>query len=155
MPQNSQDEIDLQLSLGSAADASDLPPLDIKPMPGFLRFLPPLLKKMAELGVAFRMNQDGALYVDGFYKNGPMKLDLDEQNNIFAVDKRDRRTAIGHYDDLVLLNFTWWKLSNSRNQVAMPERPWLDSFIEKKWVKRRVIFEPIDDVVGDLPGDED
>ena len=140
-------------NLGIPADLDTLPPLEIQAPPGFLRFFPPLIKQMAELGVQFKMEQDGALYVEGFYKNGPMKLDF-EGDNLVAIDKRGRKTAIGHFDDMLQLNFQWWRLSNGKSSYVVPERPWLDKFIDKKWVKRKVIFEPIDEI-GEVAGDLD
>ena len=93
------------------------------------------------------MGQDGVLHLDGFYKNGPMKIDFDDAGGIIAVDRRGRKTAIAHFDDLVQLNFQWWRMGmGKKNEYSIPERPWIDHFIEKKWVKRKVIFEPIDDL---------
>lgn len=126
--------------------ATELPPLTIQPPPGFLRFFPPLIKQIANLGGLFKMEQDGALYIDGFYKNGPMKIDF-ENDDLVAVDKRGRKTPIFNFDDLVQLNFLWWRMANGKkNEYVLPERPWLDQFIEKKWVKRKIIFEPVDSV---------
>ena len=121
-----------------------LPPMEIKEPPGFLRFFPPIIKQMADLGASFRLEQDGALYLDGFYKNGPMKLDF-EGENLVAIDRRNRKESISNFDDLVKLNFKWWKMGNTKSTYITPERPWLDQFIEKKWVKRKVIFEPVED----------
>lgn len=142
-------DIALNLQLGTEMDHDDiLPPLTIQPPPGFLRFFPPLIKQIASLGGVFKMEQDGALYIEGFYKNGPMKLDF-EGDTLVAIDRRNRKTAIANFDDLVQLNFSWWRMSNgSKNQYIVPERPWLDQFIEKKWVRRKVIFEPIESLDG-------
>lgn len=121
-----------------------LPPLDIKAPPGFLRFFPPVIKQIAELGAQFKMETDGVLYIEGFYRNGPMKIDF-EGDSVVAIDKRGRKTTITNFDDLVQLNFSWWRLSNGRQGYIVPERPWIDKFIEKKWVKRKVIYEPIEE----------
>ena len=140
---------DIALNLGEAMDEG-VPPLVIQPAPGFLRFAPPLIKQIAALGGQLRMGPDGSLWIEGFYKNGPMKLDFDENDILFAIDKRERKTAIAHFDDLVLLNFSWWRASNTKkNEYILPEQPWLHHFIEKKWVKRKIIFEPIDSSVSD------
>lgn len=130
-----------------------LPPLEIKAPPGFLRFFPPVIKQIAELGAQFKMEADGALYIEGFYRNGPMKIDF-EGEAVVAIDKRGRKTPITHFDDLVQLNFSWWRLSNGRSGYVVPERPWIDQFIEKKWVKRKVIFEPIELVEGSDKADD-
>jgi len=130
------------------ADDDSLPPLEIKAPPGFLRFFPPVIKQIAELGAQFKMETDGALYIEGFYRNGPMKIDF-EGETVIAVDRRGRKTPITHFDDLVQLNFQWWRISNGRSGYVVPERPWIDQFIEKKWVKRKVIFEPLETIDSD------
>ena len=136
---------ELSLQLGESMD-DDLPQLVIEPAPGFLRFMPALVKQIAAMGGKLRMDPDGSLSLEGFYKNGPMKLDFDQQGGLLAIDKRDRKTALAHFDDVVQLNFKWWRSSNTKkNEYILPEQPWLNHFIEKKWVKRKVIFEPIDD----------
>lgn len=132
-------------SLGTDNLEEDLPPLEIKDPPGFLRFFPIIIKQIAEQGVQFKMETDGFLYVEGFYRNGSMKIDF-EGDKIIAIDKRGRKTEINSFDDLVLLNYDWWRASNSRGNYVMPERPWIDKFIEKKKVKRKVIYEPIDEI---------
>lgn len=141
--------------LGTSTDLqeTELPPLEIKDPPGFLRFFPPVIKQIAQQGVQFKMETDGFLYVEGFYKNGPMKIDF-EGDHIIAIDKKGRQTRIEHFDNLVELNYRWWKISNSRNNYVMPERPWIDKFIDKKWVKRRVIFEPLDEIGGAVENEE-
>jgi hypothetical protein len=128
-------------------DHKDLSPLTIKPLPGAFRFMPDIIKKIHEIGGQVRMEPDGTITVDGFYKNGPINLEFDDKGRVSAVDKRGRKTVIKSVDDLVTLNFTWWKISmgKGKSTYIVPERPWLDKFIEKKWVRRKLIFEPIDE----------
>ena len=145
---NKQDDISLQL--GESMDG-DIPELVIAPAPGFLRFMPALVKQIAAQGGKLHMDPDGTLRLDGFYKNGPMKLDFDAQGGLVAIDKRERKTALAHFDDVVQLNFSWWRASNTKkNEYILPEQPWLNHFIEKKWVKRKIIFEPVEDTESDL-----
>lgn len=130
-------------------DQNKLAPLTIKPLPGAFRFMPDIIKKIHELGAQVRMEPDGSITADGFYKNGPMKLEFDDKSRMDAVDRRGRRTPIKTVDDLVAVNFAWWKASMGKGTYIVPERPWLDQFIEKKLVRRKVIFEPIDDAAGE------
>lgn len=112
--------------------------------PGMLRFLPPLLQDFWARKAYFTMDQQGAIQMDGFYKHGPMRLDIRDNNQLVAIDRRNRETKINSFDDLVMLNFEWWKSSNTKNQYVVPQRPWIDSFTEKKLVKRKVIYLPYD-----------
>lgn len=124
-------------------EGSILPPLHIE-LPGFLKFMPPLVQEAARRGAVFNLDKsDWSLTLDGFYKNGPMKI-IQTEKGLVAVDKHKKEKHLAVFDDLVLLNFEWWRASNSKTTYIMPERPWLDCFIDKKWVKRKVIFEPAD-----------
>ena len=135
------DGTDSQLNLDD-----ELPPMQISSAPGFLRFMPELIKNLHTMGGKVTLNEDGSLSLDGFYKNGPMRLEIEDgpAANIIAVNKRGKRVPIATIDDLVRLNYSWWKLSNTRGVFLVPERPWLDQFIEKKWVRKKFIYEPID-----------
>lgn len=127
-------------------EGADLPPLVVGEIPGFLKFMPPVIQEAARQGAQFRLDPaDWSLMLDGFYKNGPLKIAISATGDISATDRRDRVTHIAHFDDLVLLNFQWWRASNTKTVYTVPQRPWLDSFIQKKWVKRKVIFEPADE----------
>ncbi|HDR9033341.1 TPA: hypothetical protein QDB07_000790 [Burkholderia vietnamiensis] len=119
---------------------------------GFMRYLPPLLKTMNRNGVPFQLDgASGAITVDGFYKAGGITLEIGDDDTITAVDRR-ARTVVSTYDDLVRLNYDWWTRSNGRGENLSPDRPWLDAFLEKGWIKRVVIFVPR---VGGAPGTED
>jgi hypothetical protein len=131
----------------NALDLGDLPPMEITPAPGFLRFMPELIQRLHSIGGKVSLNDDGTMSLDGFYKNGPLRLEIEEgpKANIVAVDKRGRRKNIATLDDLVLINFSWLKISNGKGVFLVPERPWLDQFIEKKWVRRKIVWEPRED----------
>ena len=113
--------------------------------------MPDVIKRIHAAGSTVILNSDGSISVPGFYRNGDMRLEVEngKKVQVVAVDRRGRRTVISSFDDLVALNFRWWKLSGGRNTYVVPERPWIDQFIDKKWVRRKVIFEPIDDTVTD------
>lgn len=132
----------------NALDLGGLPPLEITAAPGFLRFMPELIKRLHSMGGKVSLNDDGSMLLEGFYKNGALRLEIEEGKNdtikIVAVDKRGRRKEISTIDDLVQINFAWWKISNGRGTYIVPERPWLDQFIEKRWVRKKIIYEPIE-----------
>ncbi|MCA8448978.1 hypothetical protein [Burkholderia vietnamiensis] len=119
---------------------------------GFMRYLPELLKVMNRKGVPFTLNgATGEIQVSGFYKAGGVTLEIGDDDTITAVDRR-ARNVVATYDDLVRLNYDWWVRSNGRGELLSPDRPWLDAFLEKGWIKRVVIFVPRD---GGAPGNED
>lgn len=132
----------------NALDLGSLPPLEITAAPGFLRFMPELIKRLHSMGGKVSLNDDGSMLLEGFYKNGALRLEIEEGKKdtikIVAVDKRGRRKEISTIDDLVQINFAWWKISNGRGTYIVPERPWLDQFIEKRWVRKKIIYEPIE-----------
>lgn len=120
---------------------------------GFMRFMPALIKEMNRNGVPFTIDGNtGIITIDGFYKNGPMTLEVEANDDIVSIDKRTRRKVMKAYDDLVALNYKWWRGSTGRGVNVTPDRPWLDAFIAKNLVKRQVIFVPRDE---QTTGDEE
>ncbi|MCA8162046.1 hypothetical protein [Burkholderia cepacia] len=111
---------------------------------GLLRFFPPTLRDMARAGVNFTLDNSGAVTVNGFYKRGPLSIEIADDDSLTAIDRRGQKHPIRTYDDLVALNYRAWIQSNTRGESFAPERPWLDAFIAKNWVKRQVIFVPRD-----------
>lgn len=116
--------------------------------PGILTFLPPLIQEIWHQKVDFNIESNGAIVIDGFYKNGSMKLTL-EDGKLIATDKRNRKTEIKTFEDLVELNYSWWKMSISRTTYVSPGSPWLGFFVERKKVTRQVIYRPIDENEGE------
>jgi hypothetical protein len=113
---------------------------------GMLNFLPPILKEAAEKGVKFQINSDGSCKIEGFYKNGDLNVVPNKDGKTFtAFDKRKRETIIHNFEDLVKINYDWWKQSNTKKTYTQPERPFLDYFIENKWVVRKIFFLPNED----------
>lgn len=126
-------------------EAPTPPPLD-SAMRSALRFLPPFFRELAEKGVSFRMEGlSGIFYVDGFYKNGPMKLLVKDNDDIVATDKNGKEVLLKNYDDLMRLNFKWWRRSSTRNTYVMPNKPWINDFIQEHLVERKVIYVAIEE----------
>ena len=113
---------------------------------GFMRFMPALVKEMNRKGVPFTLDGNtGIITIAGFYKNGPMTLEVEANDDIVSIDKRAKRKVMKTYDDLVALNYKWWRASTGRGVNITPDRPWLDAFLEKGLIKRVVIFVPRDE----------
>lgn len=113
-----------------------------------LWYLPPLLQEIARKGGRFIIDAEGKIQLDGFYKNGNLTLVPNKDGTLTATDKRNRVTSVSNFEDLVRLNFDWWKASTTKQSYVPPARPWIDHFVDKKWVTRQVIFVPNDDVDG-------
>ncbi|MCA8148167.1 hypothetical protein [Burkholderia vietnamiensis] len=130
------DDVDLSKPLAPTHDENK----------GFMRFMPALIKEMNRKGVPFTIDGNtGIITISGFYKNGPMTLEVEANDDIVAIDKRARRKVMKTYDDLVKLNFFWWQQSTGQGVPRNPDRPWLDAFLDKGWVRRSVIYLPSTD----------
>jgi hypothetical protein len=136
-------------ALGQHID-DDTAPLPERPLPNFLRFMPPFIHDLHRRGVEITLDpKNFELFLSGFYGNGPMRLIYEEKENRFvAVDKNDKRVIVADFSDLVLLNFDWWSQANTRGKYQAPERPWLDGFRDKNLVKRSVIYVKNDNPNG-------
>lgn len=140
-------------SMGEGA-AAGLAPLPARAAPAFLRFMPDAIRELWNKGANFNLDgTSGEITLDGFYKNGPMRLVLRQEGKkegMVAIDKRGRETNIRGFDDLVELNYIHWRQANSqKNTYVQPSRPWLDAFLDKKKVKRQVFFVPADEAEGE------
>jgi len=127
-------------SLGDKIADDDITPIQVQPLPGFLQWMPPFIKDIHAKGAQITTGSDHNLLIGGFYGNGPMILVIDDNGKFFAVDKNKKRVKIAVFDDLVMLNFEWWKAGNTRGKYVAPERPWLDYFRTKNLVKKSVIY---------------
>lgn len=117
--------------------------LEEREAPGALMFMPPMLQELWAKKAYFTMGADGKLAMEGFYKNGPLVLELRgtrEAPELVATDKRGRETKIKSFDDLVALNYFWWRQSQTKTSIVLPVQPFVNAFLEKKLIKRRVIF---------------
>lgn len=136
----------LSQRMGNDGDTDDtkLPEIEEREAPGLLRFMPALIQELWARKAYFTMEKDGSLTMDGFYKNGPMRLEIRENDQLVAIDKRGRATKISSFEDLADINYFWWKNANTKTSYVEPTRPWVDNFVERKMVRRKVIFQPID-----------
>lgn len=122
--------------------------LEEREAPGALMWMPELLQDFWAKKAYFTMTADGKLAMEGFYKNGPMILEIRGSKSspeIVAIDKRGREVKIKSFDDLVNLNFTWWKQGQTKTSITLPVQPFVNAFLEKKLIKRRVIYVAHDD----------
>lgn len=155
---NEENILDISTNIGENISENELIDIDIseplKPIhedgKGWLRFMPDFIKEINSKGVHIQIstsaNNDMVLEIDGFYKYGPIILEIMPNDNIFAIDKKNQRTQIKTFKDLVQLNYEYWRKSgNKTNGYITPNRPWIDEFIQMKLVKRQVIYIPKDD----------
>lgn len=114
-------------------------------MPAYLKRMPELIQDLWKRGVQFNIDTKvGDFLLDGFYTNGPLRLS-EQDEGMVAIDKRGRKEAISSFDDLARINFRWWRLSTDKDRYMIPQRPWIDAFIQNKWVTRKVIYLPAED----------
>lgn len=120
---------------------------DENKLPLLIELLPDLLQDMHKRGIPFNVEGvSGNITVDGFYKNGPMILKMDENFSFEAVDKRGRALPIKNIEDLVKLNFDWWRRSAGKTgNFANPTKAWLEEFQQRGLVKRQYIIVPLEE----------
>ncbi len=137
-----------RLGDNSVGKDDGIAPVEEREAPGALMWMPPLMQEFWAKKAYFTIGSDGKMAMEGFYKNGTLVLDIRgtrEAPKIIAIDKRGRETEIKTFDDLVALNFFWWKQSNTKNTIELPVQPFVNHFLEKKLIKRKVIYVPFDD----------
>lgn len=134
---------------GEAGGSEALPALPQRKAPAFLKFMPEVVREMWDRGATFKLDSNsGELLIDGFYKNGALRLDVRDEG-VVAIDRRGRESQIRSFDDLVNLNYRFWRQANSQKGVYIqPHRPWLDAMLDKKKLKRQVIFVAADENDG-------
>lgn len=108
------------------------------------RRLHPVILELIDHSIACKYDVlTGHFYVEGFYKNGAMVLEENEDGTLHAIDKKNIQTVINDLDDLVLLNYEHWKLAGGRNgNYPDLTKPWLDEFVDRGLVKRQVSYAP-------------
>lgn len=106
------------------------------------RVLPELIETALAAGVKVLLTKTG-YEVDGFYKAGSMRLEPDENGMMMAIDRKDKKVPLKTFDDLVKLNYDWWKSSRTKNVAFMnPGKEWVEEFSRLNLVKRQVSFVP-------------
>lgn len=109
------------------------------------RVLPEVVNIAIDRGIRVVLTKEG-YEIDGFYKGGPMRLEPDTSGHLAAFDRKDKKVLIKGFDDLVKLNYDWWKKSRDKgSEFINPSREWTDEFVRLSLVKRQVIFIPGED----------
>lgn len=109
------------------------------------RSLPALIEAAVSKGVRVLLTKSG-YEIEGFYKAGSIRLDPDATGFMVATDKKEKQTLLKTFDDLVKLNYEWWKKSREKStEFVNPGKEWIDEFVRLNYVKRQVIFIPGED----------
>ena len=107
------------------------------------RGVPELIETAVDRGMRVILTRAG-YEIDGFYRQGTMRVEADEKGVLIAIDKKDKKVALRTFDDLVKLNFNWWKLSRERaTEFMTPPKEWLEEFQRMNLVQRVVMFTPV------------
>lgn len=99
-----------------------------------------LVKKALRRGANVEVFLDGddlGYRIVGFYKSGTVRLKMEEEKCI-ALARYGERTEIEEWDDLVRLNYKWWKSSKERHLGwSRPEDAFIDDFdrLGLEWLK--------------------
>ncbi len=111
----------------------------------FYAQLPEWVAQAVIKGIKLNLVPSG-VEVDGFYRNGTIIVSIAASGACVAVDKKGHEEKIENFDDLVRLNYDWWKKSRAKKLEWMsPGKEWMEDFIRLNLVKRQVTF---------IPGDE-
>lgn len=109
------------------------------------RKLPALVEDGLARGIKIFLTTEG-YEVEGFYRNGTVRLAYEGADELVAIDKKDKKVPIKSFDDLVKLNYDWWKKSrDKRAEWVNPGREWQEEFSRLNLVKRQVTFVPGED----------
>lgn len=142
------DTLNLGSAKGAEASAPSADPTDQKSEKSargkttWLSVFPKEIQQWASQGVHFDYSsRDDALRIEGFYKHGPIRLDIRGQNFV-AVDKRGEETIIRNFDDLVRLNYESWRLSTKGRNPPEPDKMFIEAFLARKLVRRSWVFQP-------------
>ena len=108
------------------------------------RSIPKIIEDVVDRGIKVYLTKNG-YEIEGFYKAGNIKIEI-KNNVLHALDKKEKATVINSFDDLVRLNYDWWKRSRDKStEFINPGKEWLDDFNRLNLVKRQVLFIPGDD----------
>ena len=108
------------------------------------RTVPLIIEEAVEKGIRVSLGKTG-YEIDGFYKAGGIRIEI-VSTGLVAIDKKDKKVPIGSFDDLIRLNYDWWKKSRDKGiDFVNPSKEWLDEFVRLNLVKRQVHYIPGDD----------
>jgi hypothetical protein len=107
------------------------------------RTLPEIIETAVDRGMRVSLTRAG-YEIDGFYRQGAMRVEDDEKGGLSAIDRKEKKTVLRTFDDLVKLNFQHWKLSREKSpEFLNPPREWLEEFQRLNLVQRVVVFQPV------------
>lgn len=96
--------------------------------------IPMTLKRMGFTSASFTL--------PGFYKCGEVTLYKDGERWM-VKDRYDKCTPIDSLQDLVELNFYWWKTSKNRGGWEEPDSHWVGELIKSGYIRKveRTVYE--------------
>lgn len=96
-----------------------------------------IVEELVEKGYEVTVSKAG-IKVDGFYKSGTVLLNELEDGTLTATDRYGKETVLNSFEDLVYLNFSWWKTSKERGW-GEPNSFWLEEFKTLGLVKEKTV----------------
>lgn len=147
MQENNSPSLGRELEESLAAPAKPLAPAPNAAVSGDCeRLLPQLIDQAVKCGARVILTSAG-YELEGFYKLGPMRLEPAVDNScLVAIDKKETRTNVKSFDDLVRLNYDCWKKCRDKGYAYInPGREWVEEFSRLNLIKRQVIYVPGED----------
>lgn len=101
-----------------------------------------IILEMLDKGFQFNLyKKEEKMYfqLEGFYKSGTVDLHVDDNGELIAESRYNKKEVITSFDDMVALNYDWWSSSKDRADFwQTPNEKWLPYLIEMGYVKVEV-----------------
>lgn len=106
------------------------------------RLLPPLIELIMEKGISVKLTKEGYL-IGGFYGLNNGYLQLFEQDStstisnvdaLIAMDNRKKMHVINHFDDLIKMNLTIWKVYSKEKEFKHLDNEWYPHIIGSEFI---------------------
>lgn len=98
----------------------------------------PVIASLLARQVPVRLRRE-SLVIEGFYKSGEIYLTPRKEGGFIAVSRYAETHDIESFDDLVHLNYEWWKRSKDRfDGWSNPDKNWAADFERLGLVEKKV-----------------
>lgn len=96
----------------------------------------PIICAIVERGIPLKITIDGFV-IEGFYKSNEIKLKpMIDLFGFTAISRYNEKIYIKHFDDLVYLNYEWWKRSKNRfDGWKNPDPLWINDMVRLDLIK--------------------
>ena len=96
-----------------------------------------LIKILVDKGLTVNISKEG-YSLEGFYKSGSVTFNELDENTLLCHQRYDEVEEISSFDDIVMVNFKWWKRSKDKGW-SNPDNFWLQEFVRLDLVNVKTI----------------